>query len=443
MREISLDLFAGWMGSADRPPGTCDSVSIDSRKVVKGSLFFALSGSRSDGHDHLCEVAERGAVAAVVHRECPDAPLPLIRVQETTNALQEAASCYLRQVSQAKVAAITGSVGKTTVKEFTATLLGQKYRVKKSPGNQNSQVGLPLSLFEINGDEEWLILEMGLSGPGHIQRLIEIAPPEVALLTCVELTHSAFFENLDSIARAKGEIFLGPGCRLGIMCGEIESAETVMAIGTCPKISFSVNSPAADYLFDLASDEISIRKGNEEVLRTRWTLPGLHNRYNFCCAALLAHSCGVEWEEIVAGVSQLQLPKMRFEQVEKRGVTLINDAYNACERSMVSALDSLPLPKGGGKRIAVLSSMRELGSFSAACHQAVARHALDRVDLLICHGEERATMAGVWQEAGRNAVSVEDREELLPALQSVARVGDVVLVKGANSSRLWTIVEEF
>lgn len=431
------------MNSPDRLSGICQSVAIDSRRVARGSLFFALPGHRFDGHDYLCEAAERGAVAAVVQRECPDAPLPLIRVEETTRALQGAAHCYLRHVGAPQVVAITGSVGKTTVKEFTAALLRQKYRVGLSPGNQNSQVGLPLSLFDVEGEEEWLVLEMGLSGPGHIRRLVEIAPPKIALITCVELTHAAFFNNLESIARAKGEIFAEEGCQQGIFCSDIPAAEEVRAIGSCSKISFSVDSPAADYLLDLGSGEIGLWTGGKEVLRASWSLPGLHNRYNFCCAALLAHACGMEWEEIAAGVGQLQLPKMRFERVEKRGVTLFNDAYNACERSVVAALDSLPEPKAGGRRIALLGSMRELGPFSLEGHRSVARRALERVDLLICYGEESSAMADVWREAEREVVSVSERDELLFALREQARAGDVVLVKGANSHKLWTIVENF
>lgn len=443
MQAVSLHQFAKWMKSSSQLVGAAHSVAIDSRTVTPGALFFALPGERADGHDYLAEAAERGAVAAVVQKRILSAPLPILEVENTTMALQEAASGYLRAVSRAPIAAVTGSVGKTTVKGFAQTLLGQKYRVMASPGNQNSQVGLPLSLFEVTGEEEWLILEMALSGPHHIERLVEIAPPQVALITSVELTHAQFFDSIGDIALAKGEIFSGKGCRTAIMCGDIPRAEEVAKIGSCPKVTFSITCRTADYWFDLQSDDVAIWKGGKEVLRTAWTLPGHHNRYNFCCAALLAHMCGLGWEEIARGVGELALPGRRFERVEKRGVTLFNDTYNACERSVVSALDSLPQPKEGGKRIALLGSMGELGEFARGCHERVARHALDRVDLLLCYGEGCLPMAQIWQAAGREVAQAQDRGALLSLLRSQTQEGDVVLVKGANAHKLWTVVEEF
>jgi len=430
VQKRDMGEMAGWIGSSDRPNGSITGVAVDSRAVKPGDLFFALQGERSDGHNFLEEAKRRGAVAAVVSRPI-EAPLPTLRVADTLIALQEAASRYREKVCDAPIIAITGSVGKTTVKEFVSALLGTKYRLLATRGNRNSQVGTPLTLFELSGEEERVVLEMSLSGPGHIRRLVEIAPPDIAAITRVCLAHAEFFPDLEAIVRAKGEIFSHPQTALAFRPKELPQ---LCEIGSCPKAPFDLD-------FACEEGRLSLFREGELLVQCPWDLPGEHNRANFAKAAQIAHSAGMTWEEIAEAASHCALPPMRFSQLSRRGVQLIDDTYNACQASMEAALASMP--QVAGKRIAVLGEMGELGHFSKQCHRAVGKAALERVDHLICFGKEALSMAEVWQEARREAKVFDDHAALLAHLREVAEEGDVVLIKGSRSCRLEQIVDQF
>lgn len=432
MQRRRMAQIAQWIGSSTSCDEVVSGVAVDSRSVVPGDLFFALPGDRVDGHDYIAMASKRGAVGAVVAASSQvESTLPLLRVADPLVALQEAAICYRREVSTAPIAAITGSVGKTTVKEFTATLLSQKYRLLATPGNRNSQIGLPLTLFDLTGDEEWLVLEMSLSGVGHIARLVEIAPPTIALLTGVSLTHAQFFTDINAIAVAKGEIFSHPKTELGLLPSDLFFLES---IGSCRKAPLSLDCA-------LEKGRLVLFQEGKRVVEVPWHLPGEHNRRNFCMAAQLAQAAGLEWEEIAAGAAYLKLPPMRFQTVVKRGVTLINDAYNACQASMEAALASLPEVEG--RRVALLGEMGELGRYSEECHRRVGEVALGAVDELICYGEGAQPMVDVWQEAGRDVAHFTERKELLAHLRERAQGGDLVLVKGSRSCGLDLVVDGF
>ncbi len=400
----SLQQLAHLFGACAEERGIT-SFAVDSRQVEGGALFLALKGERTDGHLFLGDAAAKGAVAAVVAADYTgdDFGLELLRVPNVLQALQGAAA----RKEKGRVVAITGSLGKTTTKEFTRTLLAERFDVFASPGNRNSQVGLPLSILEAEG--EVLVLEMGMTKSGQIARLVEIAPPEVAAVTAVDYVHAENFDSLEELGRAKAEIFSNPSTRVGIIGSTVPF--DLSGFGSCPKVKVE---PDAVLL----------------------PVAGKHNVANFLVARAIAREMGLSEEEIEAGKEKLQLPKQRFERIEKGGAILINDTYNAATTSVCAAMDALP---EGKRRIAVLSAMVEMGKFSRVCHERVAEYALDRVDSLVLLGKDCLPMQEMWERKGRDVAYFEDRDALQGYLDKLIEPGDCVLFKGANSARM----EEF
>ncbi len=417
---------------------------VDSRFVETGDIFFALPGEHADGHDFLVDVAARGAVAAVVKQDYvgPDYGLDLLRVPNVLEALQCLARIRLVK-HRAKVVAITGSVGKTTTKDFLLTLLRQKYRVGASVGNQNSQIGLPLTLLnDISDDEDVIILEMGMTEPGNLEQLLTIAPADVALLTSVALVHAGSFENLEHIARTKAEIFTHPKTTLGILHRDIPNFDELSSFGRCSKLSFSTRYLESDYYLDEEKEHVVVcAKGQSHDLGIL-KVPGKHNRHNLLAAIAAARSLGVDWRDISEAIPHLQLPKRRLQSISKGDVLFVNDSYNACDVSVKAALDSLPAPLPGGRRIAVLGTMPGLGKFSDPCHRDVGVYALNCVDSLFCLGIECQPMVDIWTGHGRAAQLFLERHLLVQALQQFLQPRDVVLLKGANVKKMWEILDE-
>lgn len=443
---LSLKECAYLLDSAIEFESPLTGFCVDTRLLKKGHLFFALPGSHTDGHHFLKQAASLGAAGAVVESgyKGSDYGLPLIKVPNALDALQSLAKQVVAQ-NAPKIIAITGSVGKTTTKEFVSTLVGKKYVVAKTPGNSNSQIGLPLALLNnTNGYEEVLVLEMSLSDKGHIAKLIDIAPPDIAMITMTALVHAENFDSLEDISRAKAEIFSHPKTSLGIMHHDIVNFTEICAMGSCFKISFSTSNKNADYFLEDAGDRIRISGSRFEAAALNGLkVYGKHNRHNFLAAAVAARALGVAWTEIEDSMQDLVLPQKRFELIEKQGILFIDDSYNASQSSVIAALESLPLPKGDGKRIAVLGEMLELGKFSAACHQSVGRHSLNLIDMVICYGRESHPIHEIWKNAGRPTYFTTDQAELFKYVKDIVRPGDVVLLKGSRSKSMWKILDEF
>ena len=411
-------------------------VVTDSREVKRGDLFCALKGERVDGHEYVAEAAANGASAALVERRV-DVEIEQLVVDDVLAVLQEAAQAKLAGMS-AKVIAITGSVGKTTTRTFLTTLLADHRRIHAARKNRNSQVGLPLSILEAEGDEEILVLEMGMTGPGEIRRLCEIAPPDIAVVTNVALVHVGFFQDgIEGIAKAKAEIF--EQAKVGIAPLDSPFSRLLMETGECPKRSYSTRSREADFFGRVDGQRVQIFEGGNPVVECDWHVPLRHCLHNLLAAAAAARAVGLGWRQIEEGISKLDLPAQRFEVLERNGITIVDDTYNACTLSVCAALDSMPEPQEGGRRIAVFGGITELGDLTNDAHRQVAEHALGRVDHLICLGEHLAPVWEVWHREGRDIKWCMERDELADYLSEVVQVGDVVLVKG---SRIYAM-EEF
>ncbi len=420
-------------------------VSVDTRTLQPGEVYVALKGERVDGHDFLAEAQKRGALAAIIskHYHGPDFGLIPMRVEDPLSALQELARRVLMR-RRVRIVAITGSIGKTTTKEFTKTLLSMKYKVAASPGNQNSQVGIPMAILNhTTGEEEILVLEMGMTTRGHLARLVQIAPPEVALVTTAALVHACNFDSLEEIARTKAEIFSHPHTCLGILSRDMINYQEISHVGACRKLSFSLSYLDADYYLD-AKDQnrIDARLEGCRLHLGPIHVISRHYLHNLLASIVVARYFNVSWEVIIQGICLLKLPERRLQFVEHKGIIFLNDSYNASELSVIAALETLSACKAPGRKIAILGSMMELGKFSEGCHQRVGEFALRHVDEMYCLGEECHPIYQVWKEADRPVKLFFDRTKLVEFLKTALQPSDIVLLKGSLSKQLWKVLEE-
>jgi UDP-N-acetylmuramoyl-tripeptide--D-alanyl-D-alanine ligase len=444
MAEFDFAQIVQWLGSEMRVSGRVGGFKQNSHEVVAGDLFFALKGEKVDGHTYLKEVAEKGAIGAVVSKDYrgEEFSLNLIRVDHVLSSLQGLAKTVHGRRS-VRVIGVTGSVGKTTTKEFIATLLEGKFQVGKTPGNANSQVGIPLAILNSEGNEEVFVMEMGMSMPHEIEKLIDIAPPEISIITKIALAHAAFFpDGLEGIAAAKAEILSHPTTRLAILNHQVALFPSLQQVN-CLKMTFGLeeDGKGSDFVLCRESVNFYVKEKGERTLPFALPFTASHLCENFIGAAAVARALGMGWSEIIAQVQKLTVYKRRFERVEKEGITFINDSYNANSTSMKAALSNLPIPAAGKKRIAVLGAMKELGAYTEQSHYEVAIIALSYVDYLLCLGEECITMVDLFQKAGRPVEHFLEFDSIKTRVFELAEKGDVVLLKGSNSKKLWQILE--
>lgn len=431
MRNVPIKQISHFLGVVCDAEVQVTGYQIDSRCVGSGELFFALRGEKTDGHMYLAEVKMRGAVGAVVSKGYtgPDFGLILLPVEDVVASLQGLAKHFM-EMCKSTVIGITGSVGKTTTKEFIATLLEGKYKVGKTHLNNNTKLTYPITLLNRTGEEEVLVVEMGMSEPGDIGRLVQIAAPDLAVLTKIAYAHAAQFERgLLDIAKFKAEIFSHPKTKKCVFYhGLYEYPEAIAAIHG-EKLSFSLDDRIADYFL---SSEYYVDERGVRAYRFDPPYKQTHLLHNFLAAVSVARQMKMEWDEINRQVPKLKLPKMRFEQYEKDGVLFVNDAYNANPDSMRAALSHLPEPKEGGKKIAVLGMMVEMGIDHDSLHREVGRFAQKYVDHLLVIGKEASPVYEAFQEVQKPAEQYYDFEALSERLKSLMRPGDVVLVKASR-----------
>ncbi len=422
-------------------------VHIDSREIEAQQLFFALKGSVHDGHSFLHDVAAKGVLACVINKSykgyLPN--IPIIEVDDTLLALQALAQNHVRE-SRSKIVSVTGSIGKTTTKDFIHTLLSARYGVMSSLKNQNSQVGLMLSLLNrVLGTEDFIVLEMSMTHEGNIRRLVEIAPPDIAVVTTIALVHAEnFSDGLEGIARAKSEIFSSTKTHLGIINDDSPFSNILMAAGTCEKKRYSSYSKsAANWLMDVQNHSLLVREEGKLVELPKNNFGAPHVFTNCLAAIACARSCGMAWEEIIGAMPHLTLPKQRLEMIRRQGITFIDDSYNAAEPSMKAALSFIASQACPGRKVAILGQMKELGKFSEECHKNVGEHALNCVDYVICFGEECSPIVDICKAAGKQVDLFLNFDDLLFHIKSTLMRDDLVLLKGSRSNQLWRILDAF
>lgn len=404
----------------------CLHYCIDSRQVRPGSVFFAIQGEKFDGHSFLPQVFEQGAVAAIVSKPCPGFEERTLSVQNVTVALQTLAS-FAAQKRNEKVVAITGSMGKTTTKEFLATLLEAKYRVFKTPGNQNTQLSVPLMLLNLEGEYDLLVIEMGMSAHGHIETLVKLIPPDLSIVTRIAPAGmEGFVGGLEAIAQAKSEIFSSPKTQLGLISRQAATYEAVCEAGALEKQLY------ANYRWV----EGGIVVEGSPLLPLNFTAD--HLIENAVGAISAARLLGLSWSEIASKTGELKPFDKRFEVIEKRGVTFVQDCYNANPDSVIAALRNLPKVKGCA--FGVLGTMPDLGVASQDYHHQVGLEATKYLDELLCIGEETGEMLKAFATSGKPVSHYSSLSDVQAALESKLTEGDVVLIKGANFLKLWNLM---
>ncbi len=438
------------------------SISTDSRTVGPGALFVPILGQCYDGHRFIGEALGKGAAGSLTMQgrlagfRPEDFPQKFfISVEDTTRALGSLAS-YHRSRFGIPLVAIAGSNGKTTTKEMLASILGSRGPVLKSSGNLNNLIGLPLSLFCLQPQHWAAVLELGMSLAGEMRRLGEIARPTLAVITNISLVHLESLGTLEAVREAKGELLesLGEGSKLIFNADDPHCRVLADRFrdGGGEAVSFGFGAGAhvsAEALEKLGLKGIRfvLRVGSEKG-EVCLPLVGSHNASNGMAAAAAAHALGFSLEEIVPGLESSEAPAMRME-VEKlpNGVYLINDAYNANPKSVLSALEALSDLKGKGRAFLVLGDMLELGAFAEEAHRTVGHAAANsqKVNYFFTLGDLSAhalRAAGEGGLAGAHLRRCKSHTELAKLILSLAEPGDLVLIKGSRAMRMERVVEE-
>jgi len=417
---------------------------IDSRRVEKGDLFFALRGERRDGHDFIAEALERGAAGLVVERpwEAPN-DVAVFHVSDALSALQRLAA-YWRARHDIRVIGVTGSVGKTTCKELIAAVLGARYRVLKSPANLNTEIGLPLTLLYLSEGHERAVLEMAMYGPGEIDLLCRIARPDVGVVTNVGPVHLERLGSMGAIAAAKAELVEAlPSGGVAILNGDDPLVAAMARRTRARSLLYGQSSQCDLRAADLQGrglEGISFRLTyGGQSLAVDTPLPGLHHVYPALAAAAVGLTEGLSLAEIAGALRQAR-PDLRLRVLRApNGATILDDSYNASPQSMLAALGLLAeLP---GRRIAVLGEMRELGAAEEEGHRQVGERAAACADLVLVVGKRARPLYEAAVAAGSGARFFNVPEDALPALRDELKPGDHVLVKASRAVALETVVD--
>lgn len=419
-----------------------DGVSIDSRAIQPGQLFIALTGPRFDGHDYLNDVAGKGAVAALVEREVADSALPQLLVKDTRQALGQLGALNRAAFTQ-PVAAVTGSSGKTTVKEMLASILRTRGPVLATRGNLNNDLGVPLTLIELAPEHTSAVIELGASRLGEIAYTVGLTKPHVAILNNAGTAHVGEFGGPEKIVEAKGEIIEGLAADGIAVLNLDDKAFGIWKTRAAGRqvLTFALsNSEANFHASDLATDargcpafNLHTPEGSERV---QLNLLGTHNVANALAAAAAAHALGVSLFGIATGLGAVQPVKGRtVAQLAKNGMRVIDDTYNANPTSMCAAVDILA--GFSGRTVLVLGDIGELGDWAEQGHRDVGEYARGKVSALYAVGPNMVHAVNAF---GEQAQHFGNQAELIQALAAEQDTNTTILIKGSRSAAMENIV---
>ncbi len=432
-------------------------VSIDSRSVRAGDLFFAIHGPRHDGHTFVDGALARGALAAVVARDRLDGFAPATRgklfgVADTTAALGDLARAVRRRWGR-RVAGVTGSVGKTTTKEILAALLAARFRVLKSEGNLNNEYGLPLMLLRLEETHEAAVLEMGMSRAGELARLAKIADPDVAVVTRVAPVHLEFFSSLDEIAAAKRELIEGLAGKEPVAVLNADDPRVAAFRSAAPGrvVTFGIEKPA-DFRAEAIEDRGAMGsafqlKSPAERMRLEIPLAGRHAIANALAALAAASVWGAGPAEAKRVFPRLRPASMRGEVLRfDDGFALINDCYNSSPVALAAMIDLLVSTPGYRRRILAAGAMLELGTTSPMLHREAGRLAAGtgKIDWIVgVQGDAAEIVLGAIAEGHPETRTrfLPTSEEAAKFVRELVRPGDLLLVKGSRGVKMERIVE--
>jgi UDP-N-acetylmuramoyl-tripeptide--D-alanyl-D-alanine ligase len=436
-------------GSASRPVA---GVVIDSRKAAPGNLFIAIRGEHFDGHWFVEEVYRAGAMAAVIEPEIIIFELPLlppdfviVEVRNTLVALRELAVAHRRGLNM-KTVGVTGSNGKTSVKDFIATIAAGKFKVASTAGNYNNHIGVPLSVLSAKPDTEVGVFEVGMNHAGEIAPLAQIIAPDIAVITNIGVAHVEHLGSRDAICEEKLELARAlPESGVLIFDAEDEFAGRLNDASAVRKITigFEKGDIRATNIRPLENGVAFDLTDGTDTHPVQLQAHGTHMVRNALLASAASTALGISLQNCALGLAGARLPKGRLQRTVISGVTIFDDTYNANPDSMEAALRVIADTATQGKRIAVLGTMGELGAYAEEGHQRVGTACGDaKIGLLIAVGDFSKVMTEAAAKAGVAGVhSVETPEQAVALLRANVQVGDVMLVKGSRSAQMEKVIE--
>lgn len=440
MKAFTLQEAAAALGLPQmQAQATLADVCTDTRKIQPGSLFVCLRGERFDGHSFASQAAQLGAAALLVDHPV-DADVPQLVVTDTGKALLQLAGWYRRRF-QLPVVGLTGSVGKTTTKEFIALVLGAKYNTLKTQGNLNNEIGVPQMLFRLEDSHTAAVIEMGMNHFGEISRLTRAVAPTVGLITNIGVSH---IENLGSragILQAKLEILEGMAPDAPLIVNMDNDMLRTVKLGDRPLLTFAIDDQSADFTATDIAEQGSTTTFtvHHSTFTQPVTIPtvGIHNVYNALAAMAVGYVAGVDPAAAASALANYVPAGMRQNLVQVGGVQVIEDCYNASPDSMRAALQTLgKLPVH--RRYAVRGAMLELGDYAKEAHTQVGKMAAENgIDGVLAYGADAAYIVEAAKQAGlENARLFDTKEALAQSLAQQVQPGDGVLFKGSRGMHL-------
>ena len=432
-------------------------VVLDSRKVEAGYVFIATKGERVDGHTFIDTVFEKGALGVICEKAPENPKGSYILVEDSFQALKDVAAFYRKQLN-IKVVGITGSVGKTSTKEFIAATLATHYQVLKTEGNFNNEIGLPLTVLRIRDNIEVAVLEMGISDFGEMDRLSKIAQPDICVITNIGFCHLENLGTRDGILKAKTEIFnhMNPD-GIVIVNGDDDKLSTISQVHGKRPLVFGISNKDgvyADNIKSLGLDGTSFTihgiktSDNYSTFDLTVPVPGHHMVYNAMAAALVGSVLGLSSIEIERGVKNLKTIAGRNNIIKENGFTIIDDCYNANPVSMKASLDVLDTAIG--RKVAILGSMFELGENEKQMHYDVGMYLGTKdIDVLITAGDLAAQIAAGtrayidtnYNAHGCEVHDFETRDDMLKSIGHILKTGDNILIKASHGMEFTKVVE--
>lgn len=426
--------------------GIFNKISTDTRKIEKDNLFIALKGENFNGNDYTVAAVEKGAAIVIVDEvkfkaEELNNRGTIIKVKDTKVALGDIARFYRKKLG-IKVVGITGSTGKTSTKDLVAAFLSGKYRVFKTQGNFNNEIGLPLMIFELSKEYDIAVLEMGTSNFGEINKLASIALPDIAAITNIGVSHIEYLKTRENILKEKMCIadFFNEENSLILNC-ENDMLKTVQK-----GHKFKLDKIGYEESFDLHAENLEltsettafdvVTKDNERH-RFILNMVGQHNVLNALVGIQISREFGLTFEEMENGLRNFNATSMRLEFIKKDNFTIINDSYNASPDSMKAALEVLK-NHSGSRKIAILGTMSELGDYAKEAHTKVGEFSKGKADIILTTGEYKKCYEEGFMG---NTILFETKQELMEALARIIQQGDTILVKASRSAKFEEIIK--
>ena len=433
------------------------AITTDSRQIQPQGMFIAIKGARSDGHAYIDSCYEKGALCCISEQELPGEKRPYIQVESSLQALKDIAQLY-RANLDIKVVGITGSVGKTSTKETIAAVLSQKYKVLKTQGNFNNEIGLPLTIFRLTEEDEIAVLEMGISDFGEMTRLTKIAQPDICVITNIGLCHLENLKSRDGILKAKTEIFksMNPDGTV-ILNGDDDKLITISEVYGKKPVFFGIKNTAgiyADHIENLGLEGVRCRihmaadnavqtENAAEDFTVQIPVAGEHMVYNAMAAAAVGEALGLTAEQIKTGIEGMETIAGRNHIIRENGFLILDDCYNANPVSMKASIDVLNTAKG--RKVCILGDMFELGADEKKLHYQLGEYFKEKqIDMAVLAGElSENTYQGIRDSGAATQVYYyKTLEDLLDFLDIMVQDKDVILVKASHSMHFEKIVEK-